>query len=217
MISNNFKLRTSTSIVLLFILYLAIINKFTFAYLLLLVSIFSFIEFSQLIKKISSNNFARVLSNILFIIYISVICLFFFTLSNYLFLKYILFSLLLTCIASDVGGYVFGKIFKGPKIFSISPKKTASGAIGSIICSIGVFTSLIFFLTNNFNLYFFLIGFLTSIASQIGDLFFSFLKRKAKVKDTGKFLPGHGGFLDRIDGILLGLPAGFLSTVFFLI
>ena len=217
MISNNFKLRTSTSIVLLFILYLAIINKFTFAYLLLIVSIFSFIEFSQLIKKISSNNFARVLSNILFIIYISVICLFFFTLSNYLFLKYILFSLLLTCIASDVGGYVFGKIFKGPKIFSISPKKTASGAIGSIICSIGVFTSLIFFLTNNFNLYFFLIGFLTSIASQIGDLFFSFLKRKAKVKDTGKFLPGHGGFLDRIDGILLGLPAGFLSTVFFLI
>ena len=216
MISKNVKLRFITSIVLLLLLYLALINKLVFVFLLLLISIFSFIEFSQLIKKIFYNNVVKLLSNILFIIYLSLICLYFFTLSNYFFLKIILFSLLLTCVASDIGGYIFGKILKGPKIFSISPKKTVSGAIGSIICSMGLFTSLIFFLTNNLNLYFLLIGFFTSIACQAGDLFFSFLKRKAKVKDTGKFLPGHGGFLDRIDGILLGLPVGFLTTIFFL-
>ena len=216
MISKNFKLRVFTSIILLLVLYLSIINEFIFTYLLLLVSILSFIEFSQLIDKIFYKNFAKLLSNILFIVYISIICLYFFILSNYFFLKLILFSLLFTCVASDIGGYVFGKTFKGPKIFSVSPKKTASGAIGSIICSIGIFVSLIFFLTNYFNLLFLLVGFLTSIASQVGDLFFSFLKRKAKVKDTGKFLPGHGGLLDRIDGILLGLPVGFLSTIIFL-
>ena len=216
MISKNFKLRVNTSIVLLILLILALINKFVFAYLLLLVGIFASIEFSQLTKKIFNNNFVRFLSNILFITYLSITCLYFFILSDYLFLKIILFLLLLTCVASDIGGYFFGKIFKSPKIFSVSPKKTLSGSIGSIICSIVIFTSLIFFVTNNLNFYYLLIGFFTSIATQIGDLFFSFLKRKAKVKDTGKFLPGHGGFLDRIDGILLGLPVGFLCSIFFL-
>ena len=52
---------------------------------------------------------------------------------------------------------------------------------------------------------------ITSISCQLGDLFFSYLKRKAKVKDSGNFLPGHGGVLDRLDGILLGIPFGFLT------
>ena len=73
------------------------------------------------------------------------------------------------------------------------------------------FSSLIFFFTNNINLTIILIGIITSVACQIGDLFFSFLKRKAKIKDTGNFLPGHGGILDRLDGILLGVPLGFFS------
>tara|TARA_B100001057_G_C22489239_1_gene809562 strand:- start:166 stop:561 length:396 start_codon:yes stop_codon:yes gene_type:complete len=130
-------------------------------------------------------------------------------------LKIILFSILLSCVASDIGGYIFGKILKGPKISKISPNKTISGTIGSIFFSSIVFVSLISFLTNNFKISLIIVGIIISIASQIGDLFFSYLKRKAKVKDTGKFLPGHGGLLDRIDGILLGLPIGLIFTLIF--
>tara|TARA_B100000787_G_scaffold159610_1_gene137904 strand:- start:115 stop:540 length:426 start_codon:yes stop_codon:yes gene_type:complete len=122
---------------------------------------------------------------------------------------FIIYSLLV-CISSDIGGLLFGKIFKGPKLTKISPNKTISGAIGSFVFSIILIP---IFINNLINLSlekFILITFFISISSQIGDLFISFLKRKAKVKNTGDVLPGHGGFLDRIDGILLGLPTGIL-------
>tara|TARA_Y100000591_G_scaffold274653_1_gene251059 strand:+ start:102 stop:518 length:417 start_codon:yes stop_codon:yes gene_type:complete len=132
-------------------------------------------------------------------------------LCNYIQIKLILFSFLFCCIASDIGGYIFGKILKGPKLTKISPKKTISGAVGSIVCSsLTLYIIFLFFLGNS-NLKFLLIGAIVSIGCQFGDIFFSYLKRKAKLKDTGKFLPGHGGFLDRIDGILLGIPVGFVS------
>tara|TARA_X000001036_G_C19996363_1_gene528481 strand:- start:59 stop:418 length:360 start_codon:yes stop_codon:yes gene_type:complete len=116
-------------------------------------------------------------------------------------------------VASDIGGFVVGKMLKGKKLTKLSPNKTITGAIGSLIFSI-IFLSLsIYYLTNNFGIYFSIIGCLTSIACQIGDLFFSFLKRKSFIKDTGSFLPGHGGALDRIDGILLGVPVGFLALL----
>jgi phosphatidate cytidylyltransferase len=122
---------------------------------------------------------------------------------------FIIYSLLV-CISSDIGGLLFGKIFKGPKLTKISPNKTISGAIGSFVFSIILIP---IFINNLINLSlekFILITFFISISSQVGDLFISFLKRKAKVKNTGDVLPGHGGFLDRIDGILLGLPIGIL-------
>ena len=78
-----------------------------------------------------------------------------------------------------------------------------------------VFSGSIFFLTNNFSYLILIIAIITSIACQFGDLFFSFLKRKAKIKDTGNFLPGHGGILDRLDGIFLGIPIGFISVTIF--
>ncbi len=215
MISENLKLRLYTTLGLFLIFFLILINKFFFAYVLLICTIFAFIEFTELIKRIFKHNYIKIILNILFIIYLFVFCLYFFSLSNYLFLKIILFSILLSCIASDIGGYIFGKILKGPKISKISPNKTISGTVGSIfLCSI-VFVSLISFLTNNFKISLIIIGIIISIASQIGDLFFSYLKRKAKVKDTGKFLPGHGGLLDRIDGILFGLPIGLIFTLIF--
>ena len=132
-------------------------------------------------------------------------------LCNYIQIKLILFSFLFCCIASDIGGYIFGKILKGPKLTKISPKKTIFGAVGSIVCSsLTLYIIFLFFLGNS-NLKFLLIGAIVSIGCQFGDIFFSYLKRKAKLKDTGKFLPGHGGFLDRIDGILLGIPVGFVA------
>ncbi|MDA7831244.1 phosphatidate cytidylyltransferase, partial [Candidatus Pelagibacter sp.] len=123
---------------------------------------------------------------------------------------------LLVAITSDIGGMVFGKFFKGKKLTKISPKKTISGSIGAFVFSI----LLIFIFNKNFENYVFMkVLFFTvtvSFISQIGDLFISFLKRKANVKDTSDILPGHGGFLDRIDGIIFALPFGiFLSKFLF--
>ena len=109
---------------------------------------------------------------------------------------------------SDIGGLIFGKIFKGKKLTKISPNKTISGSIGSFIFSISLIP---FFykdpIIQNLSSMF-LITILISLISQLGDLFISFLKRKAKVKDTSDLLPGHGGFLDRIDGIIFAIPFG---------
>ena len=110
---------------------------------------------------------------------------------------------------------MFGKLFKGPKLSKISPKKTISGSFGSIIFTIITICSLFYYFTNSLSYLYILIAIFTSLCCQIGDLFFSFLKRKAKIKDTGNFLPGHGGILDRLDGILLALPLSILSLTFF--
>ena len=117
------------------------------------------------------------------------------------------------CIFTDIGGYIFGKTFKGPKLTKISPKKTYAGAAGSIFFTLIIISLLFYYFLHSFNYKIIIIAFTTSIFCQIGDLIFSFLKRKAKLKDTGKFLPGHGGILDRLDGIFLGIPFGFLTLI----
>ena len=121
--------------------------------------------------------------------------------------------ILLTCVATDIGGYVFGKIFKGPKLTKISPNKTYSGALGSIILSLITVLFLTYYFVQIIDLKIVIVAIMTSIFCQIGDLIFSFLKRKARLQDTGKILPGHGGILDRLDGILLGVPLGFVTFV----
>ncbi len=122
--------------------------------------------------------------------------------------------LILICISTDIGGYVFGKIFKGPKLIKISPNKTYSGVIGSFLFSLIV--GLYFleymnidFLGNDFKKIFFSI-LLISLISQLGDLIISYFKRKAKLKNTGNILPGHGGLLDRIDGMIFVIPTVFI-------
>ena len=173
----------------------------------------SIIEFTNLVNKITNKIIYKFFSNIFFIIYIFLFSFFCFYLSSIFQFKILLFLILFTCIASDIGGFVVGKIFKGPKLTKISPKKTKSGSLGSMLFSCVFFSIGIFYLTNTINIKIVLIGLLTSIICQIGDLFFSFLKRKSNVKDTGNFFPGHGGVLDRLDGILLGLPFGFISLI----
>ena len=213
MITNNLKERVFTSLALLFLLSLIIFFNFMMIYSLIVLGTLSLIEFLNLSKKILRNSFTQIICNLIFIIYVSIFCLFFVYFYNFIELKLILFILLLGCIASDVGGFVIGKKFKGPKLTKISPNKTISGSFGSIIFSVLIIFILFYYFTNTLNYKIIIVGIITSVACQIGDLFFSLCKRKAKVKDTGNFFPGHGGVLDRIDGIFFGLPLGFLSLI----
>ena len=121
------------------------------------------------------------------------------------------------CIFTDIGGYVFGKFLKGPKLTKISPNKTYAGVGGGFILSLTA--GLIFLkisedeLFNSYTIDFLIFIFIISLISQIGDLIISYFKRKAKIKDTGKFLPGHGGFLDRIDGLIFVIPIIYFYTI----
>tara|TARA_B100000886_G_scaffold148935_1_gene101274 strand:+ start:2526 stop:2978 length:453 start_codon:yes stop_codon:yes gene_type:complete len=138
------------------------------------------------------------------------ILLIFITGLNDIHFKIILFIILLICISSDIGGILFGKIFKGPKLTKISPNKTISGSLGSFILSMLISSILLGYIFNTELLNNIFLGFFVSLSVQLGDLFFSYLKRKSSLKNTGNILPGHGGVLDRIDGILLGMPVGLL-------
>ena len=128
---------------------------------------------------------------------------------------YYILLVTIICVATDVGGYLFGKIFKGPKLTKISPNKTYSGMFG------GFFLTLIFtyIYINNFNfiqvnidytINIFIIVLLISLISQLGDIIISFFKRLSKIKNTGKIIPGHGGLLDRIDGMIFAFPFSYL-------
>ena len=209
--SINLKKRINTSLVLFSILFLIIYYNFILLFTLIILGVLSVIEFFDINNKIIKNKIYLFIINILFVVYIFIFCLIFFYFSNFLYLKIILFTFLLGCVASDIGGYIFGNFFKGPKLTKISPKKTISGSIGSIIFTNLTISILFFNFTNNFNYTIIIIGTLTSISCQFGDIFFSFLKRKAKIKDTGNFLPGHGGILDRLDGIIFGIPLSFIA------
>ena len=137
--------------------------------------------------------------------------------------------IILICIFTDIGGYIFGKFFKGPKLSKISPNKTYSGTLGSFI--LPVIASLIYSkfmtlpqsvifslklseLSNNYELAFLTFILSISLISQVGDLIISYFKRLAKVKDTGKILPGHGGLLDRVDGLIFVIPFSYLFIIF---
>ncbi len=212
--TKNLKKRILTSILLFLVLLFSFINYYLLGYVLMVVALFAILEFFGMMTIILKKyKIFKILFNVIFIFYIFYFCAVFLTLSSSLYLKIIIFVILLTCVASDIGGFVFGKIFKGPKLTKISPRKTISGAIGSLIFSGIIAPLLIYYLTKNFEPYVIVIGLITSISCQAGDLFFSFLKRKSLLKDTGNFLPGHGGILDRIDGILLGMPIGFLTLL----
>ena len=212
--SSNLKKRIITSFVLLIFLLLSFINYFLLGYFLLIITLLSLIEFFAITANIFAKNKNKIfLTNIIFIIFIFFISGIIFILSSYFHLKILIFLLLLTCVVSDIGGFISGNVFKGPKLTKISPNKTISGAVGSLVFSSIFVTLTIGYMTNNFELNSIIVGLITSIGCQSGDLFFSFLKRKSSLKHTGNILPGHGGILDRIDGMLLGIPLGFLTLL----
>ena len=116
------------------------------------------------------------------------------------------------CVSTDIGGYVFGKILKGPKLTKFSPNKTYSGMIGGFLLSLIFITIFVNDISAKVDLpinWFVFVIFVSSI-SQIGDIIISYFKRLSKIKDTGKIIPGHGGLLDRVDGMIFALPFSYI-------
>ncbi len=214
MISSNFKKRFLTATALFILIFSIFFSKKVMIFTLLIFAILAIIEFFDISKKIFKKKLYTFVSNLLFILFISLYSFLFYSISNLLYLKIILFILLLGCVSSDIGGFIFGKFFKGPKLSKFSPNKTIAGSIGSFLFTSIVTSYLILYFTQNFNYKILFISLVVSLTCQVGDLFFSYLKRLAKIKDTGKILPGHGGILDRVDGILFGLPFGFITFIF---
>ena len=198
-----------------FLLILLLIFTIKVSFFLFIVLFFTFCEifyeFYYILNKIFKKHKLKLYINLIFFLFYLTLCILIIwsNLNSKNDLNIIqIFLIISICVATDIGGYIFGNIFKGKKLTKISPKKTYSGMIGSYISSLIV--SYVFF--NNYftieNL--FIISLVISSVSQIGDLSISYLKRKSKMKDTGKILPGHGGLLDRFDGLILAVPFGYL-------
>ena len=128
--------------------------------------------------------------------------------------------ILIICISTDIGGYLFGKILKGPKLIKISPNKTYSGMLGGYFLSFLIIyllierSELLSDLSSKLTIDEFIFIFLISTVSQIGDIIISYFKRLSKIKDTGKIIPGHGGILDRIDGLIFTFPFTYIMFKF---
>ena len=191
--------RSISSLFLMSLIFLsALINDYIFLSILFIVVIFSWIEWIKIIEKIRFKKIYRIIHIILFLIYLLmafIVCFNVFVIDKYFFL-----TILMICVFSDVGGYVFGKTFGGKKLTKISPNKTISGSIGSFILSyIGFFVIYLYFSDLLFvrlqieALVF--IPFFISLICQLGDLFISYYKRRAKIKNTGNLIPGHGGLI----------------------
>ena len=215
---KELKKRIFTSTILLILLVAAFFNNYVLIILLVLLSIAAWIELNSLIFKIvKKNNYLIIFFNsmsLIYVVFFSSVVFEGITGDNSILILFIF----LICIFSDIGGYVFGKFFKGRKLTKISPNKTISGSIGSLILSL-LLVPLFYYNFDNHEIlskkleFYIMFVIFISIACQLGDLFFSYIKRKAKVKDTGNLLPGHGGLLDRIDGMLLAIPLGLIINL----
>jgi len=217
--TQEIKKRIITSFFLITLLYLMYLYSFILIISLIIIGIIVWIEFYALMSKIfqaeSFNNklilfFVKTVSLIYIASLVYVICIAEAQNAN---LKIQIFFAITIAISSDIGGLVVGSLIKGKKLTKISPNKTISGSIGSFCFSL----LCIPFFMDVFTAYnlsiLILITLVVSLVTQVGDLFVSLIKRKANVKDTSDLLPGHGGFLDRVDGIIFAIP--FLLFLFY--
>ena len=192
---SNFKKRFFISLLAIPIIYVLLYQKIFSNILIVIVCLFCVYEWNKILKK---KNYIYFLGLIILLIFLlSLIKIYNLQDYNLKFLWLILITWL-----TDIGGYLFGKLFGGPKLIKISPNKTWAGVFGSIILS--QFAFLIFFLDVNykFSVYIIFSQLFLSILGQVGDILISYIKRKNDKKDTSNFIPGHGGFLDRVDGLI---------------
>jgi phosphatidate cytidylyltransferase len=192
---NNFKKRLSVSLLAFPLIYVLLYQKTLSNLLILIVFLFCIFEWVKIFKRKNAIFFLGII--VLFVFLLSLLRIYNFEEFNLIFLWLIILTWL-----SDIGGYIFGKLFGGPKLIRISPNKTWSGVFGSIILS--QFAILIFYLDESylFNINIIFSQLFLSIVGQIGDILMSYIKRKNNKKDSSNFIPGHGGFLDRVDGLI---------------
>ena len=179
-----------------------------------------FIFFLSIIFLISIYEWFTITKNLRITKMIGIILILFSIYSAYLFRDeqglYVFLFILLISILTDLGGYIFGKFFRGPKLTKISPNKTYSGAFGSFLLSLIGGTIYYNFLMGNIkfplkeHIEILIFILFISFISQVGDLIVSYFKRISKIKNTGEILPGHGGLLDRIDGIIFTIPSAYI-------
>ena len=210
---TDLKKRISTSILLLLLFIISFKNIIILSIILFFIFVEILNEFQIILKKIFLKKklylFAILVLIQLYTLYLISLILFPFVQNDSQKINY-LFLIISICITSDIGGYIVGNIVKGKKLTKISPKKTYSGMVGSFIFSLMISSILFKDLVSIQTLIIFI--FLISLISQIGDILISFLKRTAKLKDTGNILPGHGGLLDRFDGLFFAIPLGFIIS-----
>lgn len=207
---NEFIKRLLSSLVLLpTLFYVIIYNSVLFNILIFACVLLSFYEWYNMTKKTFYSYYGYILILISFYSFYKLKSEFEISL---------LLIILLICISTDIGGYIFGKFLKGPKLTKFSPNKTYSGLIGGYIFPI----FFIFILTklnldilriNNFDIDFLIIVLIISTVSQVGDITISFFKRLVSIKDTGNIIPGHGGLLDRIDGMIFAFPFSYFFLI----
>ena len=210
--TKELKNRIITSCVLILLLLSCLyINNYSWLSLLTIVSLISLYEIIVIGKRIFKDNLN-------FFLFSLISCIYFITFvftaykSTLIFNELGILFILSVCMLSDIGGYIIGKFIGAKKLTKISPNKTISGSFGSFLFSLLplIFASKIF---SNSVLIIFMFCLIISLICQLGDLFISYLKRLANVKDTGKFLPGHGGLLDRVDGLIFVIPIIYLYTI----
>ena len=209
--SELFKRVLSSIFLIPLIIYLIIEGSYLFILFMIICFFLTLYEWHRMSKNIIYKFIG---SFFLFISFYSVYQIRFSFNNEYNLLLFIL----IICVSTDIGGFIFGKIFKGPKLTKISPNKTYAGVLGSYIFSL--LSNFIFLKSiNNLNLieissvsFFFVI--ILSTVSQIGDLIISYFKRQSDIKNTGNIIPGHGGLLDRIDGMIFAFPFYYLLILF---
>tara|TARA_B100001027_G_scaffold182050_1_gene133658 strand:+ start:621 stop:1280 length:660 start_codon:yes stop_codon:yes gene_type:complete len=211
---REFEKRLISSIILILLTFLVIIEgEIIFNIFLFTAFLISSFEWLKMIKRVDIK-----ILGILFLFF-SFYSAFYFRDQN----LEVFVLIILICVSTDIGGYIFGNLFKGPKLSKISPNKTQSGMIGSYALSLVVSLIFVFQYSNDIyieqnliknDLKFIILILLISSVSQIGDLIISYFKRSSKIKNTGNIIPGHGGLLDRIDGMIFVFPFVYLITLF---
>jgi phosphatidate cytidylyltransferase len=207
--SSEFIKRILSSIVLLpLIFFIVIEGSFLFAIFLMICFFISVLEWINMSKKLKYKNVGLIF---LLISFLSIYNLRLNYNDNYILFMYVI----IICVSTDIGGYIFGKLFKGPKLTIYSPNKTIAGMLGGFVMSIlAMFVLIHIYEDQNFSIKLLAFVIFISVISQLGDITVSFFKRLAKIKDTGKIIPGHGGLLDRIDGMIFAFP---FSNIFIFI
>jgi phosphatidate cytidylyltransferase len=188
-------------------LFFIVKGAFLFNFFIFIIFLITVYEWNAMSKKKSHNIFGFIF---LIISFYSI-----YMLRNNYGGSYELFLVVgLICVTTDIGGYLFGKIFKGPKLTKFSPNKTYAGMIGGFFLSTMSINVLLEYvnLEGKFDLTIktFIFVILISSISQLGDIIISYFKRLSQIKDTGKIIPGHGGLLDRVDGMIFAFPLSYL-------